>query len=100
MRPGLGRLDHRRPVANDRIDGRGNRRHYHGVSMEEELKAVAKVVDRLAERFPHIPRASIERAVLDEHTALNGSPIRDYVPVLVERGARGRLRGHAPASDA
>ncbi|TFC82779.1 hypothetical protein E3T23_03685 [Cryobacterium cheniae] len=70
------------------------------MSLEEELKAVAKVVDRLAERFPHIPRASIERAVLDEHTALDGSPIRDFVPVLVERGARGRLRGHAASGDA
>ena len=62
------------------------------MTTEEELKSVAKVVDRLVERFPDIPRSSIERAVLEEHKALDGRPIREYVPVLVERGARGRLR--------
>lgn len=70
------------------------------MSAEEELRAVAKIVDRLAERFPHIPRQSIERAVLEEHKALDGRPIRDYVPVLVERGAKGRLRGHVTTSQA
>ncbi|TFC84321.1 hypothetical protein E3T28_00460 [Cryobacterium sinapicolor] len=70
------------------------------MSTESERNAVAKVVDRLVERFPHIPRESIERAVLEEHTALEGRPIRDYVPVLVERGATGRLRGHGTTSQA
>ncbi|TFC44366.1 hypothetical protein E3T26_01090 [Cryobacterium sp. TMT1-21] len=68
------------------------------MSTDEELRAIAKVVDRLAERFPHIPRSSIERAVLEEHKALDGRPVREYVPVLVERGAKGRLRGHGAAT--
>ncbi|TFC52623.1 hypothetical protein E3T26_09165 [Cryobacterium sp. TMT1-21] len=58
------------------------------------MKAVAKVVDRLVERFPHSPRPSFGRAVLEEHKALDGRPIREYVPVLVEHRAKGRLRLH------
>ncbi|WP_426999073.1 three-helix bundle dimerization domain-containing protein [Pseudarthrobacter sp. N5] len=59
--------------------------------MDDELKAVEMVVDRLAERFPHVPRPSIEQAVREEHKALDGGRIRDYVPVLVEHAAKARL---------
>ncbi|WP_370287939.1 three-helix bundle dimerization domain-containing protein [Cryobacterium sp. TMT1-19] len=45
------------------------------MSREDALRAVAEVVDRLAERFPHVSRTSIERAVLDERRALDGPPI-------------------------
>ncbi|WP_427135285.1 three-helix bundle dimerization domain-containing protein [Pseudarthrobacter sp. S9] len=59
--------------------------------MDDESKAVDNVVERLAERFPHIPRPSIEQAVREEHQALDGGRIRDYVPVLVEHAAKARL---------
>ncbi|WP_427136493.1 three-helix bundle dimerization domain-containing protein [Pseudarthrobacter sp. S9] len=59
--------------------------------MDDELKAVDNVVECLAERFPHIPRPSIEQAVREEHQALDGGRIRDYVPVLVEHAAKARL---------
>ncbi|WP_369125165.1 MULTISPECIES: three-helix bundle dimerization domain-containing protein [unclassified Cryobacterium] len=66
---------------------------------EDELIAIGKVVDRLAERFPDLPRTTIELAVLDEHGAFEGRPVRDYVPVLVERGVKARLRSHDLASN-
>ena len=65
---------------------------------DEESRAVAKVVDRLAERFPNLPRASVERAVREAHDAFAGRPVRVYVPVLVERGAKARLREELAAA--
>lgn len=59
--------------------------------MDDESKAVDEVIERLAERFPHVPRPSIEQAVREEHQALDGGRIRDYVPVLVEHAAKARL---------
>lgn len=61
------------------------------MNIDDELKAIDNVVDRLAERFPHIPRPSIEQTVREEHQALADGPIRDYVPVLVEHAVRARL---------
>ncbi|MGM7774462.1 three-helix bundle dimerization domain-containing protein [Arthrobacter sp. KNU-44] len=61
------------------------------MNIEDELKAIDSVVDRLAERFPHVPRLSVEETVREEHQALAGGRIRDYVPVLVEHAARARL---------
>jgi len=68
------------------------------VNTDEESRAVAKVVDRLAERFPNLPRASVERAVREAHDAFSGRPVRVYVPVLVERGAKLRLRDEQAAA--
>jgi hypothetical protein len=59
--------------------------------MDEELRAVGQVVDRLARRFPDISRSSIEEAVRQEHQALESGLVRDYVPVLVEHAAKARL---------
>ncbi len=58
----------------------------------DEDKAVAEVADRLAERFPSIPRSHIDEVVQSERQSLEGKPIRDYIPVLVEHGAKAKLR--------
>lgn len=58
----------------------------------QELHAIAQVVDRLAERFPHVTRARIERIVAEVQATLDDSRVRDYIPVLVERTAKDRLR--------
>lgn len=62
------------------------------VNDRDEDKAVSEVADRLAERFPSVPRARIDEIVQAEREALEGKPIRDFVPVLVEHGAKARLR--------
>ena len=67
---------------------------------DHEDQAVSQVVDRLAEKFPDRPRSLIEDVVTEERHLLDGKPIRDYVPVLIEHGAKARLRratGHGPA---
>lgn len=65
-----------------------------GMTNEPEVRALMAVVDRLAERFPEEPRSVIENVVAEEHRVLDDGPIRDYVPVLVERAARFRLTQH------
>ena len=58
----------------------------------QEDQGIAKVIDRLSERFPELERAQVEQVVAAAHSQLDGHPIRDYVPVLVERTAKERLR--------
>jgi hypothetical protein len=63
------------------------------MNTEEEARAVDQVVDRLAARFPDVSRDRVAAIVGEEHLELEGNPIRDFVPVLVEHEARERLRG-------
>ncbi|MHA7297202.1 three-helix bundle dimerization domain-containing protein [Pseudarthrobacter sp. MDT3-1] len=61
------------------------------MATDNEVQAMAHVIDWLAQRFPDKPRSVVEEIVSEEVNALDG-PIRDYVPVLVERAAKNRLR--------
>jgi hypothetical protein len=65
------------------------------MNADEETRAVDEVVERLAARFPDVPRDHVETVVDEEHHELAGNPIRDFVPVLVEHDARERLRREA-----
>lgn len=67
---------------------------------DHEDQAVSQVIDRLAEKFPERPRAYIETVVTEQRHLLDGKPIRDYVPVLIEHGAKARLREDAGHSSA
>jgi hypothetical protein len=64
----------------------------------DEDKAVAEVADRLAERFPSIPRSHVDEVVQSERRSLDGKPIRDYIAVLVEHGAKAKLRDEVSAN--
>jgi hypothetical protein len=52
----------------------------------DEGEALERVADRLAARYPQAPPVSIRSLVFQTHQQFDGSPIRDYIPVLVERG--------------
>jgi hypothetical protein len=62
-----------------------------GMTNEPEARALMEDMDRLTERFPEKERSAIEQIVAEEHELLDDGPIRDYVPVLVERAAKLRL---------
>jgi hypothetical protein len=62
----------------------------------EEQQAVLEVRDRLQRKFPHLRADEVARTVEQEHHQFDGHPIRDFVPVLVERAAADRL-GRIPA---
>ena len=58
---------------------------------EHEQRALAEVRNRLCEQFPELDATVVEAAVRVSHAGLTESPIRDFVPVLVEHAARDRL---------
>jgi hypothetical protein len=55
---------------------------------EDELRAVADVASRLAMTFPDVNPVDVKHVVEQSHELFTGTPIRDFVPVLVERIAR------------
>lgn len=61
------------------------------MSKVDEATAVEHVQRALSERFPSIPPATV-KGVVDEVYADFDGPVRDYVPLLVERAAKERLR--------
>lgn len=61
----------------------------------DEALALEHVREMLASRFPTLDPTTVESVVGEVHASLDG-PVRDYVPLLVERVSRDRL--HAMAS--
>lgn len=64
-----------------------------------EQTIIEQLVARLTHRYPTIAKATVESVVRDVHARFDGRPLRDYIPLLVERAARTELsRLHATAS--
>ena len=55
-------------------------------------KVVDEVVERLVAAFPDVSREIIIEHVHTGLNAYNSAPIRDFLPVLVERRVAARLR--------
>jgi hypothetical protein len=72
-----------RPV---RADHRG------GMDRSDEDRAITEVVERLAKQFPQVSAAEVEQVVSQSRPEFDDVPIRDFVPLFVERGAKQRLR--------
>ncbi|MBE1552755.1 hypothetical protein GGC64_006842 [Mycobacterium sp. OAS707] len=61
-----------------------------------EQTIIDQIVVRLTNRYPAISQSTVERVVHDVHARFDDKPLRDYVPLLVERHARNELdRMHA-----
>jgi hypothetical protein len=60
------------------------------MSKLDERQALEEVCQRLGTRFPHLPAAQVRATVEQVHARFDG-PVRDYVPLLVEREARAQL---------
>lgn len=56
-----------------------------------EAGDIVEVTRRLTARFPDVPAATVQSAVEQAHRRFVGAPIRDFVPVFVERVARDAL---------
>ena len=52
-----------------------------------ELDAIGDVVNRLTQRFPAVPSDTVARVVETNYARFEGRPVRDSVPLFVERGA-------------
>ncbi|MEV4262568.1 three-helix bundle dimerization domain-containing protein [Kribbella sp. NPDC049584] len=58
----------------------------------DEDRAIGEVVDRLAKAFPSVGVDKVAQVVSDTRPEFADVPIRDFVPLFVERGAKQRLR--------
>jgi hypothetical protein len=62
-----------------------------------ERHALDQVTDRLSRSFAgRFSPSQVDRAVSSVHHRFDGRPIREFVPVLVERIAREELRHATP----
>jgi hypothetical protein len=62
---------------------------YHRGPNEDD--AIRHVVTRLARQFPGLSTAEVERAVHSHYGTFDDRPVRDFVPMLVERATREQL---------
>jgi len=61
-----------------------------------EQTIIEHLVARLTSRYPAISQSTVASVVHDVHAKFDGRPLRDFVPLLVERTARSELdRLHA-----
>jgi len=51
----------------------------------------------MRDQFPNLPPEVVDAAVARFHREYNGRPIREFVPLLVERQVREHLSGSIPA---
>jgi hypothetical protein len=58
----------------------------------DEDRAISEIIDRLAKQFPQVPADEVARVVGQSRPEFDEVPIRDFVPLFVERGAKARLR--------
>jgi hypothetical protein len=58
----------------------------------DEDRAIAEAAERLTKRFPDLSPDLVEAAVADSRPEFDGNPIRDFVPLFVERAAKQRLQ--------
>lgn len=65
----------------------------------EEMRHVTALVERLIRKFPELDPHTVEETVTGVHRQLGDAPIRDYVPVLVEREATDSLKARTRARD-
>ena len=61
----------------------------------DEERAIGEVIERLAKQFPQVPAEAVEQVVSQSRPEFDEVPIRDFVPLFVERGAKARLRDMA-----
>ena len=68
-----------------------NRRKTARVIELSEQTVIDEVVARLSSRYPAISKETVESIVQDVYARFDGRPLRDYVPLLVERNAKNEL---------
>jgi hypothetical protein len=62
-----------------------------GVIELSEQAIINQLVARLTDRYPTISETQVSAVVHDVHSKFEGRPLRDFVPLLVERHAKSEL---------
>ena len=60
-----------------------------------EQQIIDQLAARLAATHEHIDPAHVGRVVLEEYARFDGRPIRDFIPLLVERNVNAELTKRA-----
>ena len=58
---------------------------------KSEQTAIGEVVERLTNKHPAVPPSTVADIVHKMHAKFDGRPVRDFVPLFVERHARAEL---------
>ena len=85
-----------RQVRPARVAADRNRNNHTGVIELSEQTVIDELVARLASRYPNVPVATVSTVVWDIHSRFDGSRLRDFVPLLVERNAKKELDQRGP----
>ena len=56
-----------------------------------EWSAIEQLVVRLRNVYPNVPADTVATVVHHNHARFDGRPVRDFVPLFVERGAKQEL---------
>jgi hypothetical protein len=56
-----------------------------------EQTIISQLIQRLMREYPAVPPDTLAAVVRGIHARFDGRPLRDYVPLLVERRARGEF---------
>lgn len=56
-----------------------------------EQAILDQLVERLAQRYPGLAADTVMEVVREHHARFDGRPVRDYIPLFVERRARQQL---------
>ena len=56
-----------------------------------EQTIIDQIVVRLTSRYPTVAASTVSRVVHDIHSRYDDRPVRDFVPLLVERNAKTEL---------
>jgi hypothetical protein len=67
-----------------------------GTTLVREEFEADRLTAELVNRFRDVSPDVIECRVREEFDRWAGVPVRDFIPIFVERALRGKLRNHAP----
>ncbi|MGO9286082.1 MAG: three-helix bundle dimerization domain-containing protein [Mycobacterium sp.] len=62
-----------------------------GVIELSEQRMIDQLIERMMRKYPAVPPDAVATVVRDIHARVDGRPLRDYVPLLVERRAHSEL---------
>jgi len=62
------------------------------MNRDEESRILAAVESEIRREFPHVPAVSVRETMHVAHQAFDRASVRDFVPLLVGREVRSRLR--------
>lgn len=63
-----------------------------------EQEAISRAAERVRSRFPTVPSDTVDEVVAQYHHEYDGRPIREFVPILVERDAVDHLSSESVSS--